>query len=340
MEVQRFALNLEDNLFKLHHKLVGGSYQHSAYASFFLHDPKLRHIHKAHIVDRILHHAIMRGIEPVFEKGFIFDSYSSRKNKGTHKAVRRLRQFAWKLSRNNTKTVWILQCDIKKFFDSVDHIILKKLIAKKIGDDRTLDLIFRVIDSFCAQAEKGMPLGNVTSQLFSNVYLNPFDQFIKRTLREKFYLRYADDFAVLSRDKMYLEELILKISEFLAKNLAMQLHPYKVSIRKWRQGIDFLGYISFPHYTIVRTNTRRRMLMKIKKRRLELMRGEIGKQTFEQSLQSYLGILKHCRGNGLMKNIHCLLYLYIKARLTVDMNVRGNVKTVCRKFWKIAAVGY
>ncbi|MBI5413212.1 hypothetical protein HZA42_02570 [Candidatus Peregrinibacteria bacterium] len=305
-DVQEFALNLEDNLFELHHKLLDGTYQHSAYASFFVQDPKLRHIHKAHVVDRVLHHAIMNIIEPIFEKGFIFDSYSSRKGKGTHKAVRRFRQFAWRLSRNNTRTVWALQCDIRRFFDSIDHEILKNLIQRKIDDERAMDLISGLIDSFCVEKEKGMPLGNVTSQLFSNIYLNPFDQFIKRKLRVPFYLRYADDFVILAEENIFLERLIPIIADFLKEKLALRLHPKKIKIGKWNQGVDFLGYISLPHYTLVRTKTKRRMLKKIQKRCLEFLDGRIDEFTFTQSQQSYLGILKHCRGYNVEVQIKTL----------------------------------
>ena len=304
IDVQEFSLQLEDHLFEMHSSLRNGLYHHSSYVSFFLRDPKLRHIHKAKVADRVLHHAILKVIEPVFEKTFIFDSYSSRKNKGTHKAVKRFHEFARKLSRNNTNVVWVLQCDIRKFFDSVDHQILINLIRKKISDEKTVYLLWNIISSFQVKNGKGMPLGNVTSQLFSNIYLNPLDQFIKRKLRIKYYLRYADDFAILSTDRAVLEKLLPVLEIFLKTQLDLQLHPTKISIRKWNQGIDFLGYISFPFYKIVRTKTRRRMLRKIKEKYDQLEGKEISPLAFNQSLQSYLGILKHCRGHKIYKKIH------------------------------------
>lgn len=132
-----------------------------------------------------------------FIKTAYTDSYSSRKNKGTHKAVQRFRRFAWRLSKNNTRTVWVLQCDIRRFFDSVDHKILRDIILEKIHDRKAIGLITHIIESFRAEEGKGMPLGNVTSQLFSNVYLNPLDQFMKRKLKIHYYLRYADDFVII-----------------------------------------------------------------------------------------------------------------------------------------------
>ena len=184
--MQHFSLNLENELFALHDDLVQERYCHGSYAGFYLHDPKLRHIHKASVRDRIVHHVVMRAIEDRFEPGFIHDSYSSRIGKGTHRAVERFRTFAWKLSRNDTKKVWILKCDIRRFFDSVNHEILKKLIHRRVKCPKTLQLLDIIIDSFSVDSGKGIPLGNVTSQLFSNIYLNELDQFIKRRLRIKY----------------------------------------------------------------------------------------------------------------------------------------------------------
>ncbi len=303
LDIQKFSLDLEDNLFKLHKELMAGSYRHSDYTSFYVRDPKLRHIHKACVADRVLHQAAMRAIEPVFEKTFIFDSYSSRKGKGTHRAVKRLMQFAWKLSRNNTRTVWVLQCDIRKFFDSVDHQVLIGLLKEKIRDGKTMILLAKIIRSFKSYGEKGIPLGNVTSQLFSNIYLNPFDQFLKRNLRLKYYLRYADDFAALSRDPGFLQELVPVIDIFLRENLKLNLHPKKTVLRKWRQGIDFLGYVVFPYHRILRTKTGRRMFKKLQFRKQEMMRGERNLKNVRQCLMSYFGMLKHANSFALRERL-------------------------------------
>lgn len=303
LDVQRFSINLEDNIFKLHDTLENEAYKHSNYVSFRVNDPKPRHIHKAEVGDRILHHAIVKMIRPIFERTFIHDSYSSRKTKGTHKANQRFRRLAWKLSRNNTKTVWILKCDIRKFFDSIDHQILFDLIKKRIYDVQALNLLQEVIHSFNGQKGKGIPLGNLTSQIFSNIYLNELDQLVKTNLKAKYYIRYTDDFVILSTDKPYLEELILPIREFLVKSLDLQLHPQKITIKKWHQGADFLGYISFPHYSILRTKTKKRILRKIQKNFDKYKKGLVEEQYFSQGLQSYKGILKHCRGRGVLNKI-------------------------------------
>jgi len=152
-DVQVFDHNLAENLISLHNDLKNKSYQHGHYISFYIHDPKLRQIHKASVRDRVLHHAITRKIESIFENTFIFDSYSSREGKGTHKAVLRLKKFAWKLSKNDTKTVWALKCDIRKFFHSIDHKILFDQIKRRISDPDLLQLLSEIITSYPSQLD-------------------------------------------------------------------------------------------------------------------------------------------------------------------------------------------
>jgi len=237
-----------------------------------------------------LHHAIFRILYPLFDKSFIFDSYSSRFDKGTHIAVKRLNIFARKVSRNNTKTGWFLKCDVKKFFDSINQDILISLIKNKINDQDALWLIASIIKSF----SKGIPLGNVTSQLFANIYLNELDKFIKHHLKIRYYLRYCDDFIIVSDNKVYLEGLIMKIHNFILGALKLSLHPNKISIRKYHQGIDFLGYVSFPYHINLRNKTKKRMFKKIDYKMLEFKNGQVSPQSFNQTLQSYFGVLKHC----------------------------------------------
>lgn len=298
-DVQVFAMNVEDHLFELHTDLKSVSYKHGDYTAFVVCDPKRRDIHKASVRDRVLHHAIHRVIEPIFDKAFIFDSYSSRKNKGTHAANRRFRAFAWKLSRNNTKTVWVLKADIRKFFDSVNHRILIGLLEKRLEDPRLLILLEEIIRSFRGGEGSGIPLGNLTSQLFSNVMLDPFDQYVKRSLRIKNYIRYADDFTILSSDAYQLETLIPFLESFLKQELGLELHPMKLSIQAWHQGIDFLGYVSFPIHSVLRTKTKKRVLKRFDN-------GELN----EASIQSYLGILSHCRAKRLAIQLKSTLNAY------------------------------
>jgi len=307
-DVQVFERNLADNLFELHNELKNKIYRHSNYTAFYITDPKQRHIHKAEVRDRIVHHALYRVLYPKFDNTFIYDTYSCRLDKGTHRAVKRLESFTKKVSRNYTKPCFALKCDVKKFFDSVDHKILMNVLENKITDQDTRHLINEIICSFNRSKSnqlslfedlnlrgksrererddslrlsgKGIPIGNLTSQLFANVYMNELDQFVKHKLKIKYYLRYCDDFIVLSDDERYLENLVIQIESFLISELKLRLHENKVSIRKLKQGIDFLGYIVFPCHIVLRTKTRRRMLRRIDK----------------QNLSSYLGLLKHCNG--------------------------------------------
>lgn len=300
--MQQFEYNLEDNIWQLHQELKNKIYQHSNYISFYITDPKLRHIHKAEVKDRIVHHALFRILYPIFDKSFIFNSYSCRINKGTHKAVKRLKIFLQKISKNNNRIAYALKCDISKFFNSVDQEILLSIIQRKIKDKNVIWLMKRIIKSY----NKGIPLGNVTSQLFANIYLNELDQFIKHKLKIKYYIRYTDDFIIVHEDKQYLENIIPIIKDFLQKNLKLNLHPHKIILRKYIQGIDFLGYVLLPYYTILRTKTKKRMFRKIKENKLKLNQKLIFRDSFEQFLQSYYGILKHCNSEKIkleLKNI-------------------------------------
>lgn len=198
--------------------------------------------------------------------------------------------------------------DIKKFFDSVNQDILLNLIKKKIQNKNAIWLIKIIVKSFKNDNNKGIPLGNVTSQLFANIYLNELDQFIKHNLKEKYYLRYCDDFVILGENKDYLIDLISLINNFLKHKLKLILHSDKIIIRKYYQGIDFLGYVVLPNYRVLRTKTKRRILKKIKNKTVDFKNGLIPEKTFNQSLQSYFGILKHCKGYKIKKKISELIY--------------------------------
>jgi len=175
----------------------------------------------------------------------------------------------------------------------VDHKILLALIKKKVKDEDTIWLLEEIIESFAMNQDKGIPLGNLTSQLFANIYLNELDQFVKHELKIKYYARYTDDFVILSSSKEYLKNLINPISNFLRKNLSLELHPNKIQIKKLKQGIDFLGYVVLPYYKSIRTKTKNRMIKKLEKLKWEYMNHKISKQGINQSLQSYLGCLTH-----------------------------------------------
>lgn len=257
--------------------MVSGHYQPGAYEPFIVHDPKRRQIHKASVRDRLVHQAVVNVIEPLFEPRFIHDSFSCRKGKGTHAGVARLRYFLRKSSRNNSRPAFVLKCDILQFFASVDHAELLDLLSIYVSGKATLNLLAEIINSFSATPGKGIPLGNLTSQLFANVYMHEFDFFMKHHLREKYYARYCDDFVIVSDSRQHLLNLTQLIANFLEERLKLTVHPNKITIRKYIAGIDFLGYVILPHHIRLRTKTKKRMLAKINNRNLD----------------SYLGVCSH-----------------------------------------------
>ncbi|MEK7086836.1 MAG: reverse transcriptase/maturase family protein, partial [Patescibacteria group bacterium] len=257
-------------------------YKHGAYQSFNISDPKPRNIHKALVRDRFLHHAVYRQLYPLFDRTFIADSYSCRIGKGTHRAINRFRLFGSRVSRNNTRTAWILKCDIRKFFANIDHQVLINILREHIADEKILWLLSEIIGSFQSKREGvGLPLGNLTSQLLVNIYMNRFDQFAKHKLKAKYYIRYADDFVIFSEKKEDLENLIQQVGEYLQDELKLELHPKKVSIGSLASGVDFLGWVHFSDHRVLRTTTKRRMIKMIQEK------------PKPETINSYLGMLKH-----------------------------------------------
>ena len=183
---------------------------------------------------------------------------------GSTKAIGRFGYFTGKVSKNNTKTTWVLKCDIKKFFASVDHQTLLDILNKYIVDKDIISLLSEIIGSFSSTKEGvGLPLGNLTSQLLVNIYMNEFDQYVKHRLKMKYYIRYADDFVFMHHDKDFLVEVMLKVRDFLEESLKLSLHPDKVFIKTFSSGIDFLGWVHFPNRKILRTATKRRMFTRL-----------------------------------------------------------------------------
>lgn len=277
----------------LHNDLKNKTYKHGGYHHFRISDPKPRDIHKASVRDRLLHHALYRKLYSFFDRTFIYDSYSCRVGKGTHKAMGTFRSYARKVSRNNTRICWVLKCDIRKFFASIDHEHLFVILQKHIQDRDIVWLLTQVVLSFKARSDLalGLPLGNLTSQLLVNVYMNEFDQWVKHKLRAQYYIRYADDFAILSHDRRELERTLPYMEVFLREKLKLALHPDKVYIKTLASGVDFLGWVHFPDHRVLRTASKKRMLRRLKE--TDTLPGGLA------SRQSYRGMLKHGNANKL-----------------------------------------
>jgi retron-type reverse transcriptase len=257
--VAAFMRKREDEMFALQNELQNKTYQPGAYHSFYVHDPKKRLISAAPFRDRVVHHALYNVIEPIFERRFIEDSYANRVGKGTHRALDRSTQFA-------RRYPYVLQCDVRQFFPSIDHAILYKILARYIVDQDTLWLIERILQSgqgvlseeyemvwfqgddlLAVNRPRGLPIGNLTSQFWANVYLNELDQFVKRELKCKAYIRYVDDFLLFGEDKKILhgwrDEIISKLAE-----LRLTLHEGQAQVYPVNTGIPFLGFRVYPEY--------------------------------------------------------------------------------------------
>jgi len=292
-DVAEFSVQFMDNILTLQRELAERTYRHGPYYAFKINDPKPREIHKASVRDRLVHHAICRILYPYFDRQFIHDSYSCRLGKGTQRANNRFREFAREVSKNHTRTVWVLKCDIRKFFANINHETLKTILRWHIKDTAILSLLEQIIDSFHTHDNPaiGLPLGNLSSQLLVNVYMNKFDQFMKRKLKIQHYVRYADDFIILHERKDFLVDLLPKISQFLETELQLSLHPKKVFIKTISSGVDFLGWVHFSHHRVLRTSTKRRMIKKVKQ------------SQSKETLASYLGILTHGNAYDLAQRV-------------------------------------
>lgn len=290
--VQLFQLRLMEHILALHADLRNRMYRHGPYKHFRIADPKPRDIHKASVRDRLLHHTIYRKLCPFFDRTFIADSFSCRFGKGTHKAMNRFRTLAYKVSKNHAKTVFVLKCDIRKFFANIDHEVLFSILSDYIPDKDILGLLKNIVGSFNTpplsfplskegEGKKGLPLGNLTSQLLVNVYMNEFDQFVKHKLKVKYYIRYADDFVIFSDDKSKLEKIVRYIVLFLRQKLKLELHPDKVFIQTSASGVDFLGRVHFTDHRVLRTSTKRRMFRRL------------AENPKEETVAAYRGLLSH-----------------------------------------------
>ncbi len=270
---KEFNKNLTDNISRLRTELILYYYKPAQLKTFILRDPKTRKISKADFRDRIVHHALNNIIEPILDKTFIYDSYANRKGKGTLAALKRFDQFKRKVSKNGKLNGWFnnnqvkgycLRADIKHYFEEVDHNILLKIIKKKIKDPKVIWLIKQILNNYhFKKNSKGMPLGNLTSQFFANVYLNELDKFVKYKLKVKYYIRYVDDFVILHPSKKQLNIWKEEINNFLKENLKIELHPDKSQIISLNKPIPFIGFRIFYHYKLLkrfnRKNIQRRL---------------------------------------------------------------------------------
>ena len=288
-DVLEFEANREDNLFHAIEVLKDGTYQPGEYRVFKVWEPKERIIMALPFFDRVIQHMIVNFIEPIFEKRFLFHSYACRKGKGVHEASKTLSKWLYKLEVVQGKKIYAIKGDIHHYFQSISHDILKAEIRRYISDKALLKILDRIIDhNGIFLPGVGIPVGNLTSQLFANVYLNKLDQFVKHELKVKYYVRYMDDFIILSEDPAELRHLLAIIEEFLRRELRLELNP-KTTILAAKNGINFVGYIHYKDHEKIRKDARRRLTKLLK----AFETGEVEVEYFDRSIESRFGHMEH-----------------------------------------------
>jgi RNA-directed DNA polymerase len=276
--------NRETNIIHLHEMLLSKTYTTSPYTVFKIYDPKERDVYRLpYFPDRIVHHAVMNVMEPIFVSVFTADTYSCIKKRGIHAAVAAVREAL----RDQPGTQYCLKLDIKKFYPSVDHDILKQLIRRKVKDQDLLWLLDDIINS-----AEGLPIGNYLSQYFANFYLTYFDHWIKEVLRVRYYFRYADDLVILAAEKPYLHQLLARIREYLGCQLKLTVRENYQVFPVQDRGIDFLGYVFYHTHTRLRKTIKQRFAKAV-------IHGNN-----PASMAAYWGWAVHCSSNHLMKKLN------------------------------------
>jgi retron-type reverse transcriptase len=299
--VQAFELRREDELLTLQRELAGGAWRHGAYRSFIVHDPKPRTITAAAVRDRIVHQIVFEEIERSFEKTFLSCSYSARPRRGVHLALDDVDRRIRALRRQHPGALWTIKGDVRKFYDSIDHQILLALLSRRISDAETLRVASEIIASTHSArgVGKGIPIGNITSQVFANVYLHELDRYAIHMSRPAAYFRYADDVLILGTDCEEVTQHARNLQQFASTELALDLALRPA--RKLSQGVDFLGSVLWPYGRTVRRQTRTRIVARIAERTLQAERGTIGPNRLRATLASYAGIASRVRDRELRR---------------------------------------
>ena len=287
--VLKFETDRELNLIRVIADLRNVTYHAGTYFVFKVFEPKERLIMALPFYDRVIQHAIVNIIEPIFEKRFVFHSYACRKDKGAHAASDTLSHWLYNLQIKQGKKIYAIKADIHHYFQSIDHEVLKQEVRRYISDKAVLKLLDHIIDHNGIYPDGvGIPVGNLTSQLFANVYLNILDHYIKHNLHVHYYIRYMDDFIILGEDPAELKELLQQIDAFIEERLYLHLNP-KTTIIAAKNGVDFVGYRHFPAFRILRKGATRR----IKKLLHAFETGEVDEELFDRSIESRIGHAKH-----------------------------------------------
>ncbi|MBI4895842.1 MAG: group II intron reverse transcriptase domain-containing protein [Candidatus Aenigmarchaeota archaeon] len=298
-DVQKFLFNYEKELLQLKHELEYFEYNPHPLKKFIIQDPKTRTIHASDFRDRVVHHALVNILQLISEPMFIYDSFANQIGKGTHKALKRFDKFKRKVSNNgaiirdarysNQVSGYVLKADIKHYFQTVDHEVLLNILSRKIKDENVIRLVKKILDNHVNKEKgKGMPLGNLTSQFFANVYLNELDQFVKHTVKAKYYIRYVDDFVLLDSSKQVLEEQMKQIDSFLQDKLKLELHPDKSGIFPIYHGTSFLGFRIFYYHKLLKKSNIKHFGRRLETLKQSVNSGTIDKENFEKSVNGWM----------------------------------------------------
>lgn len=319
-DIMTYTANLEENLITLQNELIWKTYKVGPYRSFYVYEPKRRLIMALQFRDRVAQHAIYRKLNPLLDKQFISDSYACRKGKGTHKAVAHLQSWFQQTERKPQK-YYYLKLDISKYFYRIDHAILMKILREKIADKDLLEVLEGIVNCEDTHfglplgadigdvafdemlADVGLPIGNLTSQMFANLYMDRLDQFCKHKLHLRYYIRYMDDVIILHPDKKHLEWVKNQIAEFLDKELHLQLNK-KTCIRPTSAGAEFVGFRIWSTHVKLRRKTARKMVKRVRYVFIAYRMGEIDREAMERTVASYRGILQHFNSHGMTQKLN------------------------------------
>lgn len=296
IEAIKFEFNLENELLSLKEELITEKYTPKKYRYFMLKGLKEREISIASFRDRVVHHSLVNILEPIFEKVFIYDSYANRKNKGLLKAIKKVQ------SSIKTNTEYFLKCDIKKFFDNINYLILENLVQRKIKDKRLLNLISVIIRNDIDK-NKGLPIGNLTSQFFANVYLNNFDHFLKENLKIKKYIRYMDDFVIIDESLENIKNIKFEIEKYLEKNLKLTLKKEATYINKADNGISFCGVRIYKNLIRIKRESLNLSYQKLKIKVKEYRNKKISEEELYKTLNSIFSYWRKYSTKELRKKI-------------------------------------
>ena len=302
-EALSFSANLESELLEVRRELIGQTYRTGEYRRFTVREPKTRLVAALPFRDRVVHHALCNIIGPIFEVTFIHDSYACRVGKGTHVGADRVTEFLRRACRERGQ-VWVLKGDVAGYFPSVNHAALLAIIERKIKCPGALWLIEEILDSWHTEGwlGSGIPIGNLTSQLWANLYLNELDQFVKHKLKRRWYVRYMDDWVVLADNKGELQQVKADIADFLGDHLVLKLNS-KTSVFPAAQGIDFLGYRIWATHRLLRKSSVKRMKSKLRQFERGYSDGNIDLEHITASIMSWLGHASHADCYGLKKQL-------------------------------------